>query len=105
WAAERIRDLAAMRLSGYVLKARSPSCGPRDVPVAASGGAGVAGLDRGRFADALLGAMPDLPVEDEEQLRSPERRRAFLGRVRAFHARGMQLPIPMECASRIGPPD
>ena len=59
-------------------------CGPRDVPVYAAAGA-VVPRDRGRFADALLRAMPGLPVEDEERLRDPEVLHAFLERVRAFH--------------------
>ena len=33
WARERLRSLVALGLSGYVCKARSPSCGTRDVPV------------------------------------------------------------------------
>lgn len=87
WSEVRIRDLAAMHLSGYILKARSPSCGLQNVPVYASDAAGIVARDRGRFADALLLAMPDLPVEDEEGLRDPDALRTFLERIRAFHQR------------------
>jgi uncharacterized protein YbbK (DUF523 family) len=78
WAAERIAALRALGLSGFVLKSRSPSCGPRDVPV--RGGVASAGM----FADALMRALPGLPVEDEERLRDPSARAAFLARVAAY---------------------
>jgi uncharacterized protein YbbK (DUF523 family) len=82
WAARRISELAELRLSGFVLKARSPSCGVRDVAV--RGGDAAAGL----FAQALLTAMPDLPVDDEERLRDPAARARFLERVLARHDAG-----------------
>ena len=80
WAAERIEALKAAHVSGFVLKARSPSCGVRDVPVKG----GTSG--RGMFADALLRAMPDLPVEDEERLRDAAVRELFLQRVIGYRA-------------------
>jgi uncharacterized protein YbbK (DUF523 family) len=83
WAAERIAALRAAGLAGFVLKSRSPSCGPHEVAVR-SGGSGP-----GLFALALLTAMPGLPVEDEERLRHPEARALFLERVIARH-RGWQ---------------
>jgi len=83
WAAQRIAALHAAGLAGFVLKSRSPSCGPHDVAVR-SGGSGP-----GLFALALVTAMPGLPVEDEEQLRRPEARALFLERVIARH-RGWQ---------------
>jgi uncharacterized protein YbbK (DUF523 family) len=68
----RIEELAAARLSGYVLKAGSPSCGLDDV-------------DPGLFAEALLARFPDLPIEDERRLADPERRRQFVDRVFAYY--------------------
>jgi uncharacterized protein YbbK (DUF523 family) len=87
WGRARLRELAAMRLSGYVLKSRSPSCGMRDVALHAHHAETSPTLSgRGLFAAALIEAMPDLPVEDEERLRDPEVRRAFLERVLAFRS-------------------
>ena len=57
WAAARLAALAG--LDGYVLKARSPSCGL--VGAASTGG-------RGLFAQRLTERYPDLPVADEEHL-------------------------------------
>lgn len=81
WAQQRISELGALNLAGFVLKARSPSCGVREVPVneRSSG--------RGMFADTLLRALPDLPVEDEERLRDAAVRERFLERVRAYASR------------------
>ena len=73
WAGPRIAELEALGLSGFVLKARSPSCGPGEAP--------------GLFARILTTALPDLPVTDEEQLQDPAARRAFRDRVAACQQR------------------
>ena len=78
WAATRLKELAALDLSGFVLKSRSPSCGLRDVPVLGA----VAGP--GLFASLLVDAMPELPVEEEDRLRDRSAREVFLDRVRAY---------------------
>ena len=82
WAGERLRSLATLGLSGYVFKARSPSCGPRDVPVH---GGSVERIGRGLFAQAFVAALPDVPVADEEELACAAGRDDFLRRVRAHH--------------------
>ena len=74
WARQRIETLRALNLSGFVLKARSPSCGIKGVPV---GG-------RGLFAGALIDAMPDLPIVDEDDLADARARETFLRQVRTF---------------------
>ena len=84
WARERVQALIALNLAGYIFKARSPSCGIHSVPVhdgdVERGG-------RGLFAQALIDALPDLPVEDEEGLADPLARTEFLQRVLSHHAR------------------
>jgi hypothetical protein len=40
---------------------------------------------RGLFADALISAMPLLPVEDETRLRDARIRERFLARVVEYH--------------------
>jgi uncharacterized protein YbbK (DUF523 family) len=67
--ANKVDALAAEDLSGYILKAGSPSCG-------------MAGP--GLFARALLDRFPDLPIADEQQLADPRFREAFLARVVAY---------------------
>jgi uncharacterized protein YbbK (DUF523 family) len=83
WRRERLRELSDARLSGYVLKQDSPSCGMDAVRVAVNGGTTRTG--RGLFAQALLEAMPDLPVEEEGRLHEARVRERFLERVIARH--------------------
>jgi uncharacterized protein YbbK (DUF523 family) len=72
FAAARAAALAALGLDGYVFKARSPSCN-------------IHGL-RGLFADAVLSAMPDLPVADEDDLRDADACARFLEHLRTHAA-------------------
>ena len=65
-----VEELAGLALSGFVLKARSPSCGARDGP--------------GLFAQALLEALPDLPVAEAEELRDPAVRDRFIENVFSY---------------------
>ena len=79
WAAARVHQLQALDLCGFVLKADSPSCGLSAVPVIP------AGEGRGLFAQALVDAMPDLPVEEESRLADPGVLDRFRIRVLARH--------------------
>lgn len=82
YAGRCLEALAATGISGYVLKAGSPSCGLIDVPVIGGGAS-----DRGLFAAALTARCPDLPVVEERQLDDDGTRRDFAARVRAYHAK------------------
>jgi|SRR5579862_684818 len=75
FSVRRVEDLANEHLSGYVLKADSPSCGLQERP------------SRGLFAEALVARFPGLPVEDDRTLANPARRRQFVDRVFAYHQR------------------
>jgi len=79
WAAARVQELGALGLSGYVFKARSPSCGISDVVIRDAAGDG---RGRGLFAEAVIQALPGLPVADEASLADPRVRASFLNRVR-----------------------
>jgi uncharacterized protein YbbK (DUF523 family) len=85
FADRRVEELVRLGLCGFVFKARSPSCGPRGVPVYDGRGA-VAGTAAGLFADRLRRRLPDLPIEDESTLGTPEARERFALRV-LEHAR------------------
>jgi len=87
YARRKLDELAALDLSGYVLKKRSPSCGSDPVAVHASDGS-IVGAEPGLFARALRSRLPDLPVEEEDRLADPRLREAFLERVFAYHRRG-----------------
>jgi uncharacterized protein YbbK (DUF523 family) len=83
WHRECVRDLIEARLSGYVLKQDSPSCGLQGVPIQAADS--VVRNGRGLFAQALLDAMPDLPIEEEGRLHDRRVRDVFLDRVLTYH--------------------
>jgi len=83
YAGRRVTALLEMGISGYVLKARSPSCGMQQVPTHTEQG-GEQGSGRGLFADALITMSPSLPVEEEGRLDDPELRESFIARVFAY---------------------
>ncbi len=67
-------------LDGYVLKARSPSCGPDRVRVYDRNGVPSA-AGRGAFASVLGERRPLLPAADEGRLHDPQIREQFVERV------------------------
>lgn len=68
-------------LDGYVLKAKSPSCGIRSIPRYDADGRPADRRGRGVYAARLIEADPLLPVEDEGRLNDPGLREAFVERV------------------------
>ena len=82
----RLPELAVEELSGYILKANSPSCGPGQVKVFDRHGVTVVDAGRGLFAEALIREFPALPVGDEGRLADPRLLEEFIRRVFAYHA-------------------
>jgi uncharacterized protein YbbK (DUF523 family) len=83
WAGEKLIDLAAKGLCGFVFKGRSPSCGVRGVKIFAVSGIPVRS-GSGIFAAAFIAKFPLIPVEEEGRLRDPSLRMSFMKRVLAF---------------------
>jgi uncharacterized protein YbgA (DUF1722 family)/uncharacterized protein YbbK (DUF523 family) len=83
YARRRAAELEGEDLCGYVLKKDSPSCGMERVRVYRTG-APAARDGRGLFAEALLDAMPWLPVEEEGRLNDAPLRENFIERVFAY---------------------
>ena len=84
FSARRLRELERLELSGYVFKARSPSCGIGRVPLMnAQGIETPEGV--GLFAQAVMKHFPLLPVEDEDRLHDPQIVQDFLKRVSDYH--------------------
>jgi uncharacterized protein YbbK (DUF523 family) len=79
FSAVRVKELLDQDLDGYVLKADSPSCGLEGVRVHRENEVSCDG--RGLFAEALVKAFPDLPIEEERRLSDPAVRRNFIARV------------------------
>ena len=80
----RLPELRLEELSGYILKANSPSCGPDQVKVFDRDGAAMVESGRGLFAEALIRQFPELPVEDEGRLTDPRLLEDFVRRVFAY---------------------
>lgn len=84
YARRMVDRLAEERLSGFVLKKSSPSCGLERVRVRTRAGR-VTRSGRGLFAAALAGRFPTLPIEEEGRLRNPRLRENWIERVFAYH--------------------
>lgn len=86
-------------VDGFLLKNRSPSCGPSDVKVYAASGGSTVGRGPGLFAEAVLARHPGLAVEDEGRLRNFRIREHFLtrlfalARLRAVEASGSMAEL------------
>lgn len=90
FAERKVESLARANLDGYILKAKSPSCGMERVNLyvpglARDGEPKPPGKDGvGLFAAALLRRFPNLPVEEEGRLHDPVLRENFIERVFAY---------------------
>lgn len=87
YARKRVKQLARMDLSGYILKSRSPSCGMARVKVTYPRNAKARAhpVGSGLFAAELMRQLPLLPVEEEGRLNDPGLRDNFVVRVFAYH--------------------
>ncbi|MBN7770939.1 DUF523 and DUF1722 domain-containing protein [Marinobacter daepoensis] len=75
-------SLASLR--GYILMAKSPSCGMERIKVHNAEGNFMHRDGRGLFADALMKAYPLMPVEEEGRLHDDMLRENFIERVFAY---------------------
>jgi uncharacterized protein YbbK (DUF523 family) len=78
YARAKVARLAALGLSGYVLKAKSPSCGLGSARVLDEEGDVLHRQGTGLFAEALKQQLPDLPIEEETALADPAVLETFL---------------------------
>ncbi len=80
WAQQRVKELEAENLDGFVFKANSPSCGMERVKIyAAKGMPHKDGV--GLFAAAFMEHFPLLPVEEEGRLIDAALRENFITRI------------------------
>jgi uncharacterized protein YbgA (DUF1722 family)/uncharacterized protein YbbK (DUF523 family) len=86
WAAEWLDGVG--EVDGFLLKSRSPSCGPDDVKVYAGIEDGQAPIRKepGRFAAAVRERFPAFPIEDEGRLTNFRIREHFLTSIFALAA-------------------
>lgn len=81
----RVKRLAKDRLSGYILKSKSPSCGMERVKLFHPNGNPHSANGVGMYAEYLLKEYPLLPVEEEGRLHDIGLRENFIVRVFAYH--------------------
>lgn len=74
-----------VELSGFIVCAKSPSCGMERVRLYDEKGERGRKEGVGRFTSALLAAYPWLPVEEDGRLHDPVLRENFVERVFALH--------------------
>jgi uncharacterized protein YbgA (DUF1722 family)/uncharacterized protein YbbK (DUF523 family) len=72
-------------LSGYIVCAKSPSCGMERVSVYSPSTNNAAKEGVGLFTAELIKAYPLLPIEEDGRLNDPILRENFVNRVFAFH--------------------
>ncbi len=72
-------------IAGYVFKARSPSCGLRNLPLY-DGDRVIDDNIRGLFAATIVERFPGLPVAEEEDLLEHEHRAQFIQQVLNYEA-------------------
>lgn len=70
-------------LDGYILAAKSPSCGMERIKIHNEEGRLLHRDGRGMFAEALMKSFPDLPVEEDGRLNDKGIRESFFTRVEA----------------------
>ncbi|WP_203299770.1 YbgA family protein [Marinobacter sediminum] len=71
-------------LRGYILMAKSPSCGMERIKIHNENGQVIRRDGRGMFAQALMQAYPLMPVEEEGRLNDNMIRENFIERVFAY---------------------
>lgn len=80
WIKGELKVLEGIDISGFVFKARSPSCGVRDTKVF-DAKCRVRSRGPGLFTRSVIERFPFLPVEDEGRLHDPAIRENFIERV------------------------
>jgi uncharacterized protein YbbK (DUF523 family) len=78
FASKKIAELS--EITGFICKARSPSCGFGTTPLYDSAGE-IREIASGIFMRMLRQRYPRLPVIDEEGINNPDLRRAFLRQI------------------------
>ena len=87
WARRRCRELERGGLSGFIFKARSPSCGVSGVDLFDAHGR-VHGHVSGLFVRVVRAHFPGLPVAEAESLRDRAAREEFLVAVQRYARMG-----------------
>ncbi|MGL5311087.1 MAG: YbgA family protein [Plesiomonas shigelloides] len=80
---EKVASLS--HLCGYIVCAKSPTCGMERVKVYDAAGKGAEKVGVGLYTQELMRQMPWLPVEEDGRLNDPVLRENFVTRIFALH--------------------
>ncbi|MGL5298720.1 MAG: YbgA family protein [Plesiomonas sp.] len=80
---EKVASLS--QLCGYIVCAKSPTCGMERVKVYDAAGKGAEKVGVGLYTQELMRQMPWLPVEEDGRLNDPVLRENFVTRIFALH--------------------
>lgn len=83
FSAQRIATFET--LCGYIVCAKSPSCGMERVRIYEADGKNNRKAGRGIYTEALMARFPWLPVEEDGRLHDPVLRENFVERIYALH--------------------
>jgi len=86
WIQGCLVRIEAAHVSGFILKACSPSCAIGTAQMYTEKGL-ICGLTSGLFAAALQENFPDMPIADEEELQDGRVREVFLDNVVLYSCR------------------
>ncbi|OBT09512.1 hypothetical protein A9264_14675 [Vibrio sp. UCD-FRSSP16_10] len=79
YSENKVNELQGQSLCGYIVCAKSPTCGMERVKVYANGWASTDGV--GLYTRELMTKMPWLPVEEDGRLNDPVLKENFISRV------------------------
>lgn len=79
FSSNKVDELKQQELCGYIVCAKSPTCGMERVKVYSKGGASKEGI--GLYTQVLMTEMPWLPVEEDGRLNDPILKENFVSRV------------------------
>lgn len=83
YSEQKVDELLAQDLCGYIVCAKSPTCGMEKVKVYKNHGAEKEGV--GLYTQVLMRKMPWLPVEEDGRLNDPVLKENFITRIYCLH--------------------
>lgn len=83
YSKQKVAQLQSEQLCGYVVCAKSPTCGMERVKVYKKAGAVNEGV--GLYTQELMSSMPWLPIEEDGRLNDPILKENFITRVYTLH--------------------
>lgn len=98
FCSEKMIELEAIGLRGFIFKERSPSCGLSAVPLCTDCASELYTI--GLFANEVLRHFPSMPLEEAERLNDPGALGNFIEKVMSYHP---EMNLKINSASPLTP--